>query len=175
MRAHACTAAPLTVAGRNLHRPRPAFAASSRRRKPDERSILLSITLPLWSMRKLSSTVPVSFPRREADGCSGFSHEEASTTGGVRVGAAGAGGGGGAMTTGAGGGGVGAAVMGGGGRIGVWVFTLGGGMERGLDIHFGRGNERRRRRLELRWRRRWLLRLRRLDLLDDLGLEGRRD
>src|SRR3954469_11878487 len=131
MRAHACTAAPLTVAGRNLHRPRPAFAASSRRRKPDERSILLSITLPLWSMRKLSSTVPVSFPRREADGYSGFSHEEASTTGGVRVGAAGAGGGGGAMTTGAGGGGVGAAVMVGGGCIGIWIFTSGGGMNGG--------------------------------------------
>src|SRR5205085_7971109 len=129
MRAHACTGAPLTVAGRNLHRPRPAFAASSRRRKPDERSILLSITLPLWSMRKLSSTVPVSFARREAGGYSGFSHEEASTTGGVLAGAAGAGGGGvGAITAGAGGGGVGAAVIVGGGCIGIWMFTSGGGM-----------------------------------------------
>src|SRR3954465_5682699 len=82
-------------------------------------------------MRKLSSTVPVSFPRREADGYSGFSHEEASTTGGVRVGAAGAGGGGGAMSTGAGGGGVGAAVMVPGRCIGVLTITSGGGMNGG--------------------------------------------
>src|SRR5207247_503209 len=45
IRPHACSGLPLTVAGLNLHRLRPALAASSRRREPDERSTLLSSTL----------------------------------------------------------------------------------------------------------------------------------
>src|SRR5205814_1280154 len=100
IRAHACAATPLTVAGRNLQSSRPARAASSSRREPDERSTLLSSTLPFVSMRKLSSTVPVSFARRADGGYSGFSHDEASTTGAVL---AGAGAGVGVIATGAGG------------------------------------------------------------------------
>src|SRR5256885_438994 len=130
MRAHECTAAPLTVPGRNLQSPSAARAASSKRREPDERSTLLSITLPFVSIRKLSKTVPVSFARRDAGGYSGLSQDEASTIGAVRAGATGAGGVG-AITAGAGGGGVGAAVIVGGGCIGIWMFTSGGGMNGG--------------------------------------------
>src|SRR6267143_1497274 len=84
MRPHVRSGLPLSVAGLNLHRPRPALAASSRRRKPDERSTLLSSTLPSVSMRKLRRTIPVSFARSDAGGYAGFSHVFASTTAGVR-------------------------------------------------------------------------------------------
>src|SRR2546421_4529787 len=77
---------PLTVAGLNLHRLRPALAASSRRRWPDERSTLLSSTLPSISIRKLNRTSPTSFARTDAGGYAGFSQVLASTTGGVRTG-----------------------------------------------------------------------------------------
>src|SRR5437868_9929702 len=105
MRAHARCGLPSTVAGLKLQSSSPWRAASSSRREPDERSILLSSTLPLTSMRKLSSTVPVSFARRAAGGYSGLSHEAALTTGAVLTAARG--GGVGTNGTGAGGGGVG--------------------------------------------------------------------
>src|SRR6267142_4489776 len=128
MRAHARVALPSTVAGWNLHSSRPARAASSRRRDPEERSILLSSTLPFSSIRKFNSPVPVSLARRDAGGYSGLSHEAACTTGAVRTGC-----GAGVGTKGAGaGGGVGAtAVMVGACWIGTWMFTSGGGMKGG--------------------------------------------
>src|SRR2546422_11367452 len=86
MRPHDRSGFPLTVAGLNLHRLKPALAASSRRRKPDERSTLLSSTLPSVSIRKLKRTSPVSFARSAAGGYEGFSQVLASTTGGVRTG-----------------------------------------------------------------------------------------
>src|SRR2546427_3600633 len=73
MRPHDRSGLPLTVVGLNLHRVRPALAASSRRRKPDERSTLLSRTLPSISIRKLKRTTPVSFARSAAGGQRGFS------------------------------------------------------------------------------------------------------
>src|SRR6266850_850952 len=131
MRAHARVALPSTVAGWNLHSSRPARAASSRRRDPEERSILLSSTLPFSSIRKFKSTVPVSLARRDAGGYSGLSHEAACTTGAVRTGC-----GAGVGTKGAGaGGGVGAtAVMVGACWIGTWMFTSGGGMKGGGGV-----------------------------------------
>src|SRR6266496_2260439 len=89
MRPHVRSGLPLTVAGLNLHRPRPALAASSRRREPDERSTLLSSTLPSTSIRKLKRTVPTSFDRSAAAGYEGFSQVLASTTAAVRTGSAG--------------------------------------------------------------------------------------
>src|SRR5881397_1866717 len=86
MRPHDRSGFPLTVAGLNLHRLRPALAASSRRREPDERSTLLSSTLPSTSIRKVRRTLPVSFARRAAAGYAGFSQVLASTTAGVRTG-----------------------------------------------------------------------------------------
>src|SRR5256885_9607705 len=76
---------PLTVAGLNLHRLRPALAASSRRRWPDERSTLLSSTLPSISIRKLNRTSPTSFARTDAGGYAGFSPEVGATPGGGRT------------------------------------------------------------------------------------------
>src|SRR6267154_931054 len=84
MRPHVRSGLPLSVAGLNLHRLRPPLAASSRRREPDVRSILLSSTLPSTSIRKVRRTIPVSFPRRAAGGYEGFSQVLASTTAGVR-------------------------------------------------------------------------------------------
>src|SRR5882762_2499396 len=84
MRSHERSGRPLIVAGLNLHRLKPALAASSRRREPDERSILLSSTLPSTSIRNLNRTVPVSFPRSDAAGYGGSSHDLASTTARVR-------------------------------------------------------------------------------------------
>src|SRR5438445_4774476 len=89
MRPHACSGLPLTVAGLNLHRLRPALAARSRRREPDERSTLLSSTLPFTSIRKLKRTVPTSFDSSAAAGYEGFSQVLASTTAAVRSGSAG--------------------------------------------------------------------------------------
>src|SRR5205814_295021 len=86
IRPHACSGLPLTVAGLNLHRLRPALAASSRRREPDERSTLLSSTLPSRPTRILNDTIPVSFARSDAAGYGGSSHDLAFTTGGVRTG-----------------------------------------------------------------------------------------
>src|SRR5258708_19388704 len=71
MRPHVRSGLPLRVAGLNLHRARPALAASSRRREPDGRSTLLSSTLPSTSIRKSIRTVPVSFARRAAGGYGG--------------------------------------------------------------------------------------------------------
>src|SRR5258708_35593991 len=85
MRPHDRSGFPLIVAGLNLHRLRPALAASSRRRKPDERSTLLSSTLPSISIRKLKRTIPVSFARSAAGGDAGFSQVLASATGGGRT------------------------------------------------------------------------------------------
>src|SRR5207245_642986 len=84
MRPHVRSGLPLSVAGLNLHRLKPALAASSRRREPDVRSTLLSSTLPSTSIRNLKRTVPVSFPRSAAAGYGGFSHVLASITAGVR-------------------------------------------------------------------------------------------
>src|SRR5258708_5957321 len=84
MRPHVRSGLPLSVAGLNLHRLRPALAASSRRREPDVRSTLLSSTLPSTSIRKVRRTVPVSFARRAAAGYGGSLHDLASTTAGVR-------------------------------------------------------------------------------------------
>src|SRR2546427_9612414 len=81
---HDCSGLPLTMPGLNLHRLSPALAASSRRREPDERSILVSSTLPFTSIRTLKRTVPVSFARRAAAGYGGSSHNLALNTGGVR-------------------------------------------------------------------------------------------
>src|SRR5712691_7617019 len=89
MRARTRSGLPSTVAGLNLHRLKAARAASSRRRKPDERSTLLSITLPSRSIRKLRRTVPTSFARSAAAGYEGFSQVLALTTGGVRIGSRG--------------------------------------------------------------------------------------
>src|SRR5258706_15830831 len=85
MRPHVCSGLPLSVAGLNLHRVRPALAASSRRREPDERSILLSRTLPSVSIRNLNRTSPVSFALSAAGGYAGLSQVLASTTGAVRT------------------------------------------------------------------------------------------
>src|SRR2546429_6078749 len=82
---HDCSGLPLTMPGLNLHRLSPALAASSRRREPDERSTLLSSTLPFTSIRTLKRTVPVSFARRAAAGYGGSSHNLAWNTGGVRT------------------------------------------------------------------------------------------
>src|SRR5207245_2711598 len=84
MRPHVRSGLPLSVAGLNLHRLRPALAASSRRREPDVRSTLLASTLPSTSIRKVKRTIPVSFARRAAAGYAGFSQVLASTTAGVR-------------------------------------------------------------------------------------------
>src|SRR5205814_4719625 len=107
MRAHARVGWPPAVAGLKVQSSNPARAASSSRRDPDDRSTLLSITLPLTSIRKLSSTVPVSFARRAAGGYSGLSQEAAFTTGAVLT----AGRGGVGTNTAAGGGGVGATAV----------------------------------------------------------------
>ena len=90
------------------------------------------MTLPFTSIRKLSSTVPVSLARRDADGYSGFSHDAASTTGGVLTGATGAGVG--TIATGAGGGGVGEAVIVGACCTGSWILISGGGMKGGGGV-----------------------------------------
>src|SRR2546429_8429973 len=82
---HDCSGLPLTMPGLNLHRLSPALAASSRRREPDERSTLLSSTLPFTSIRNLKRTVPVSFARRAAAGYGGSSHNLSLNTGGVRT------------------------------------------------------------------------------------------
>src|SRR5258708_35791322 len=84
MRPHVRSGLPLSVAGLNLHRLRPALAASSRRREPDVRSTLLSSTLPSTSIRKVRRTVPVSFARRAAAGYGGSLAGLASPTAGVR-------------------------------------------------------------------------------------------
>src|SRR6266850_4387815 len=84
MRPQVRSGLPLRVDGLNLHRLRPALAASSRRREPDVRSTLLSSTLPSTSIRKSIRTLPVSFARRAAAGYGGLSHVLASTTAGVR-------------------------------------------------------------------------------------------
>src|SRR5882672_3710062 len=84
MRPHVRSGLPLSVAGLNLHRLRPALAASSRRREPDVRSTLLSSTLPSTSIRKSIRTVPVSFARRAAGGYGGSAQLFASTIAGVR-------------------------------------------------------------------------------------------
>src|SRR5438309_5739794 len=86
MRPQDRSGSPLTGAGLNLPRLRPALAAASRRRWPDERSTLLSSTLPSISIRKLKRTSPTSFARIDAGGYAGFSQVLASTTGGVRTG-----------------------------------------------------------------------------------------
>src|SRR5258708_32598428 len=84
MRPHVRAGLALRVAGLNLHRVRPALAASSRRGEPDVRSTLLSSTLPSTSIRKSIRTVPVSFARRAAGGYGGSAQLFASTTAGVR-------------------------------------------------------------------------------------------
>src|SRR5207247_10770099 len=72
MRAHARSGLPATVAGVNLHIPSPALAASSRRRWPEDRSTLLSSTLPSTSIRKVKDSRGVSLARIEAAGYVGF-------------------------------------------------------------------------------------------------------
>src|SRR5258708_35272858 len=79
MRPHVRSGLPLSVAGLNLHWLRPPLAASSRRREPDVRSILLSSTLPSTSIRKVRRTIPASFARRAAGGDAGLSQVLAST------------------------------------------------------------------------------------------------
>src|SRR3989442_15544576 len=118
MRAQARVGLPSTVAGWNLQSSRPASAASSSRRDPDERSILLCTTRPFKSTRKFKSTVPVSLARRDAGGYSGFSQDAACTTGAVRTGS-----GPGVGKKGTGGGGGGRAARGRGGAcwIGTWI------------------------------------------------------
>src|SRR2546421_9746973 len=108
MRAHARCGLPSSVAGLKLQSSSPARAASSSRREPDERSTLLSSTLPFTSIKKLSSTVPVSFALRAAGGYSGLSHDAAFTTGAVLTAWRG---GVGTKGAGAGGGGVGATAV----------------------------------------------------------------
>src|SRR5207244_13020884 len=81
-------------------------------------------------IRKLSSTVPVSWARRAAGGYSGVSHDEASTTGAVVTGAAGVG----VMGAGAGGGVGVTAVMVGACCTGIWILTSGGGMNGGGGV-----------------------------------------
>src|SRR5258705_11879252 len=82
MRPQVRSGLPLRVAGLNLHRVRPALAASSRRREPDVRSTLLSSTLPSTSIRKSIRTIPVSFARRAAGGYGGPAQLFPSTTAG---------------------------------------------------------------------------------------------
>src|ERR1700687_2414746 len=65
---HDCSGLPSTAPGLNLQRLNALRAASSSRSKPLEVSMRLSTTRPDASMRKFSSTVPVSFRRREAEG-----------------------------------------------------------------------------------------------------------
>src|SRR6266508_592797 len=125
MRPHVRSGLPLTVAGLNLHRPRPALAASSRRREPDERSTLLSSTLPSTSIRKLKRTVPVSFARIDAAGYGGSAQLLASTTAGVRTGSlvTAVYGGGGITSLGGGGGG---GLSGGGALTSSMIFVSSG-------------------------------------------------